>query len=681
MKKILIAAAAVLIGAQAFGAADLSFVKDIQPYSVRMILSEMSRNAATLGGDDCGVEAELRAFADAGYRYLIGYPADYGRDWLSQHGTLGTAPLGLAGNVQLWSDIEQGLYQYKGACDGAYAVALLETIDRMPANHYRRPQLISQLSALLTAARDAADGTTGMWDTTATGTTATGTTADGATELDATNSALIVYAALKAANRRYFSTDWKDWAEDIYKKFIDTFVTENSDGTITITSCHPIVLCPLGHDHSGQSVDAENGGWAVAAFIRASMEYEAAENITYVYDGKYVAAGKPATEKVSQDLAFSGAEGGGKYAKGGRGGTVYKVTTLEDTGQPGSLRYAVEAEGPRIVEFSVSGDIHLKSTLTVSNPYVTISGQTAPGAGITVRDFGLHIETNDVIIRYVRFRMGASAGGGGSAVHCVRSDNVIIDHCSLSWGVNADLTLYATSNATVSWCIISEALNSQGGECGYGAVFGGRNVSLHHNLFLSNGLGSPRLDHPVLYSGDDFLYRRGTVECINNVMFNWGDKALWGGEEGWFNVISNWFMPGPGTKAIDGRYIDLSTSAETSMIQGQFFLYGNMLDVGAVYEDGNYLGQKADWKKLSLYDELYRRLSVSAPFRSPNPTTVTDPEKLFKAIIKDAGASKSRDSVDKRLIKELQKGGKPTYSGSVTGIPGLIDSESDVLGQ
>ncbi len=683
MKKIITAALVGLLALPASGAGDLSFVRDVQAYSVRMVLSEMSRNPSVTslgqaqGSTDCAVRAELRAFGNVARRYGMAYPVNYAQERLGDSGSgSGDAAEGEQDGVKYWSDIELGLHRHQqGSDDAAYAAALLEVICRMPANHYRRGQMISQLEALLTSCREAADPQTGMWRR-----EPLSAQADGR-EPDATSSAMLVWTALKAVNRRLLSSDWADYASEAYRKFIRAFVSEDSDGVISISSCSPLAFCLWGHDHSGSAAGtgaSDNGCEAVAAFIMASMEYEAAGNVVYVFDGKFVQNGKVATEKTGSDLAFSGADGGGKYSRGGKGGQVYKVTTLEDTGEPGSLRYAVQAEGPRIVEFAVGGEICLKEVLRIENPFITISGQTAPSPGVTIRDNGLYIETNDVIIRYVRFRMGAGAGGSGSAVECVRSDNVIIDHCSIGWGVNANLSLFATTNATVSRCIIAEALSGQGGECGYGAVIGGRNVSVHHNLFVSNNSGSPRFDHPALYSGDDILYRRGTVEFINNVVYNWGERAAWGGEEGWFNVIGNIYIPGSGTKSPDSRYIDMTTSAETSLTKGQFFIFGNLYEISAVYENGNYLGIRPDIKRLTVVDELNRRLSVPAPFRSPNPSTVQDSEKLFKTLLKDVGASKSQDGVDKRLVKEVQKG-TTTFSGSVSGIPGLIDSENDVL--
>ena len=385
-------------------------------------------------------------------------------------------------------------------------------------------------------------------------------------------------------------------------------------------------------------------------------------------------------EKIAREPAFNGAEGGGMYSRGGKGGKVYTVTTLDDTEDEGSLRWAVGQEGPRIIEFAVAGDIHLKKTLKIEDPYISILGQTAPGEGITVRDHGVYIDADHVIIRYLRFRMGSGAKDENDALGARHSDNVIIDHCSISWATDENASFYANSNSTIQWCIISEALNSSvhhKGQHGYGGIWGGRNVSFHHNLIAHNNSRNPRFDHPAVYEGDDRLFRRGTVEFVNNIVYNWGMKAIYGGEEGWFNVIGNMFKAGKGTKNIDGRYLEVYTSEETSLIPGSFYIGGNWYDIAPVM-DGNYLGKKPDFKKIAMNDELYRTITRPAPFPCRIPVQAKPIDSEYKKILKGVGASKKRDDTDARIVKEFKKG-TTTFSGSVTGIPGIIDSENDVL--
>lgn len=581
-----------------------------------------------------------------------------------------------------WADPETGLSQHAwGRANGWYAVALVEVLDFIPRKHPGRERIIADLEYLLTAIKEYADPETGMWYQVLDCPGREGN------YLESSASAMFVYATLKAVNRRYLSADWREYALDLYRKFVKQFVRQNGDGTISITSCCSVAGLGGKENRMGDYAYylsepvIENDCKSVGPFIWASLEYEAINNIEYVYDGKYVWGGNAVTEKLpAKELAFNGAEGCGKYSKGGRGGTTYKVTTLEDTGEEGSLRYAVEAKGPRIIEFSVSGEIFLKKPLEIEHPYVSILGQTAPGEGITIRDYGVFISTNDVIIRYMRFRMGAEAGIEGDALGGNHCDNVIIDHCSISWATDENLSFYSSSNSTIQWCIISEALNSSvhsKGEHGYGGIWGGRNITFHHNLFAHNSSRNPRFDHPSIYSGDDILYRRGTVEFVNNVIYNWGIKAVYGGEEGWFNIVGNYFKPGPGTQNLDGRYIEIFTSPTTSMIPGSFYIAGNTFDVAAVIDDGNYLGKKLDWKKISLNDELYRTITKSDPYKCRCPYESEDIDKVLKSVLKDVGASRKRDDIDKRIVKEVQKG-TATYKGSVTGIPGIIDTVDDV---
>ena len=188
---------------------------------------------------------------------------------------------------------------------------------------------------------------------------------------------------------------------------------------------------------------------------------------------------------AEQPLAFPGAEGWGRFASGGRGGNVYAVTNLNDDG-PGSLRDALNT-GHRTVVFRVSGTIDLRSVLVVNQPNITIAGQTAPGDGICLRRFPLLIrKTHDIIVRYLRIRVGDEAGRALDGLEVRDSENVIIDHCSVSWSSDEAInTWHGTKNLTVQWCLISEPLHRSVnyGPHGYGASLGGERTSYHHNLF------------------------------------------------------------------------------------------------------------------------------------------------------------------------------------------------------
>jgi pectate lyase len=201
--------------------------------------------------------------------------------------------------------------------------------------------------------------------------------------------------------------------------------------------------------------------------------------------------------------AFPGAEGAGAWTPGGRGGKVYVVTSLNDKG-PGTLREAVESNGPRMVVFRVAGIISLETPLTITNPFITIAGQTAPGDGVCIRGQTTEINTHDVVIRYLRFRRGNLKSRddalGGHPV-----GNVIVDHVSASWGLDENLSLYRhvvnlpgggikklpVENLTIQWCISSEALDLN--NHAFGGTWGGKNCSFHHNLFASNTGRNPSI--------------------------------------------------------------------------------------------------------------------------------------------------------------------------------------------
>jgi unsaturated rhamnogalacturonyl hydrolase len=546
-----------------------------------------------------------------------------------------------------WCDPETGLSEHAwGRATGWYAIALVEVLDYMPKDHPGHQELVDQLNYLLEVLPKWADPQTGMWYQVLDCPDREGN------YQEATCSIMFTYAFLKGLRRGYIDRSHEEYILGLYPKFIDRFIRENSDGTISMTDC-----CAVGglggkqmrkgdFEYYLSEPIIENDCKGVGPFIWASLEWEARHNIDW------------SPSRDGQAIAFEGAEGCGKYSLGGRGGKEYVVTSLADDGSEGTLRYAVEAEGPRIVTFAVSGDIHLTAPLNIRNPYLTILGQTAPGKGITLRDHNVFITADHVIVRYLRMRLGTAAGVEADALGARHCRHLMIDHCSISWATDENASFYNLADATIQWCIISEALNSSvhhKGKHGYGGIWGGRNVSFHHNLFAHNNSRNPRFDHPRLYWENDLLYYRGTVEFVNNVVYNWGMKAIYGGEEGWFNVVNNSFRPGPATRR-NGEWLDISISETTSMIKGKFYIDGNEYD-GTVVEDDRSESE---------------RFVTSVTLNEQSAT------EAYRAVLKHAGASHRRDAIDRRIIKEVKKG-TATYKGSVTGLPGIIDSETDVL--
>ena len=226
--------------------------------------------------------------------------------------------------------------------------------------------------------------------------------------------------------------------------------------------------------------------------------------------------------------AFPGAEGAGKWTVGGRGGVVYEVTNLNDSGA-GSLRAAIQATGPRIVVFRVSGTIALASNLTINNGYITIAGQTAPGDGICLRNYPLVVSANQVIVRFLRVRPSDNMGLEVDGISVNSGQNVILDHCSVSWGVDETLSTSTDTtgldNVTVQWCIIAESLNcsvhSEGCH-GFGTLAKGcfgSEYTYHHNLYAHQNNRNP---YPGNYNDISVDPTGHTFDFRNNVIYNWG---------------------------------------------------------------------------------------------------------------------------------------------------------------
>lgn len=254
--------------------------------------------------------------------------------------------------------------------------------------------------------------------------------------------------------------------------------------------------------------------------------------------------------EVQEAISFPGAEGYGRITTGGRGGDVYHVTTLDDGTQEGTFRWACNKSGARTIVFDVSGTIHLTSELRIRNGNVTIAGQTAPGDGICVADYPFVISCPNIIIRYMRFRLGNEAlkkdpkAHEGDGLGGMDGQRIMIDHCSVSWSIDECLSVYGSKNITVQWCIVSQSLVNSGhskGKHGYGGNWGGSGASYHHNLLAHHGSRAPRLGPRPSTQTDE------RMDLRNNVMYNWGGEGCYGGEGMNVNIVNNYYKPGPAT--------------------------------------------------------------------------------------------------------------------------------------
>lgn len=390
-------------------------------------------------------------------------------------------------------------------------------------------------------------------------------------------------------------------------------------------------------------------------------------------------------DALGSTLAFPGAEGGGMYVTGGRGGTIYHVTTLEDNSSAGSFRYAVTRSGARTIVFDVCGTIYLNSDLTINNGDLTIAGQTAPGDGICIAQQTVRVNCDNIIIRFVRFRLGdtGSVSDGSDCIWGRYHENIILDHCTMSWSVDECASFYANKNFTMQWCMITEALNSSfhnKGDHGYGGIWGGRNASFHHNLMAHNNSRNARIDHPGIYSS--YLdTHRGNVDYRNNVIYNWGSNHTYGGEDGWFNIVGNYYKSGPGSTTrkyyVDAYWYNSSSSVGSAY--PELYLSDNYNTDGTNYDYGVYYHDQSSYGTNPTGVILSSPLSIKADDATTCYVTTHEVNTSFTQVVSYAGASLSRDSNDTRIANEA-KNGTTTYTGSDTGKSGIIDSQSDVDG-
>jgi pectate lyase len=369
---------------------------------------------------------------------------------------------------------------------------------------------------------------------------------------------------------------------------------------------------------------------------------------------------------IEQLPAFPQAEGFGAYAKGGRGGKVIFVDNLNDDG-PGSLRAAVNDSVPRIVIFRVSGTVELQSELRVTNPYITIAGQTAPGDGICLKNFPLKIHrTNDVIVRGIRVRPGIELlkeGGSTDGIAVEFSRNVIVDHCTASWSTDEILnTNNKNSDVTVQWCIFSESLNNstQGREHGYAATLGGTRTSIHHNLFAHN-----KGRNPSIGGGD--RDRRSELDIRNNVVYNWISRVC-DGKPHTVNFVANYYRPGPATPQNNRTVVAEIQNSERYGFDSQWFIEDNYIEGFPELTSDNWSGAVRFRSGCSM-----EKNRVYTPFENSNYMT-RDAAMAYLEVLDHAGVTvPHRDAVDKRVIEDVR-------TGSATFGNGIIDKVEQVGG-
>jgi pectate lyase len=352
--------------------------------------------------------------------------------------------------------------------------------------------------------------------------------------------------------------------------------------------------------------------------------------------------------RAREMLAFPGAEGFGAYSKGGRGGKVLHVTNLDDDGE-GSFRWAVEQEGPRTIVFDVSGTIKLKKGLTIKNPFITIAGQTAPGDGICLRDAGLGIAASDVIVRYLRCRLG-DKGRNGDAISIGKGENIIVDHCSTSW--STDEVLSASTHkpvlkkVTVQWCFITEALNPR--NHGYGSLIRGTEdarYTFHHNLYAHNKGRNPRPGNCHEHNPPDEDPLGLLLDFRNNVIYNFGGvHAGYNNDKDSvtrLNYVGNVLIPGESSAEEWVAY-------KTCSPNNRGYFADTMMD-GTVPNDPWSVINFGKWTP-----EQIAAYKMTEPHET-GPIRTDKPQVALERILATGGANlPKRDAVDTRVVDSVR---------------------------
>ena len=394
--------------------------------------------------------------------------------------------------------------------------------------------------------------------------------------------------------------------------------------------------------------------WAKALPV---VEKEAKEGRPYI-----PWASRPDDLPQAKIPAFPGAEGGGMFTLGGRGGKVITVTNLNDRG-PGSFREACEVGGARIIVFNVAGIIRLETPIIVRAPYVTIAGQTAPGDGVCIAGESFWVDTHDVVVRHMRFRRGETKvtrrddSFGGNPI-----GNIMIDHCSCTWGLDENISFYRhmyspgegykdeklpTVNVTIQNTISAQALDTY--NHAFGSTLGGENCAFMRNLWASNAGRNPSVGW------------YGIFNFVNNVVYNWVHRSMDGGDyRAMFNVVNNYYKPGPLTpkdSPVGHRILkpEAGRSKLDYKVYGRVFADGNIMEGYPEITKDNWAGgiQIENQGNTDGYTENMRS---NRPFEMPY-IRITSAHDAYDFVLKNAGANiPCRDIVDERIIEEVRTG-------------------------
>ncbi|MCW3785958.1 pectate lyase family protein [Plebeiibacterium sediminum] len=386
-------------------------------------------------------------------------------------------------------------------------------------------------------------------------------------------------------------------------------------------------------------------------------------------------AARPCDLPQADIPSFPGAEGGGMYSFGGRGGKVITVTSLADHG-PGTLREACQTGGARIIVFNVAGIIKLERPIIVRAPYVTIAGQTAPGDGVCLAGESFWINTHDVVIRHMRFRRGETwVGRRDDAIGGNPVGNIMLDHISATWGLDENMSIYRhmwndgtgkkdvklpTVNITIQNSIFAEGLDTW--NHAFGSTIGGENCSFMRNLWANNSGRNPSIGW------------NGVFNFVNNTMFNWVHRSIDGGDyTAKYNIINNYFKPGPASKIDEpvGHRILKPESGRSKLdhhVYGKAYVYGNIMEGNEKVTKDNWAGgvqledmpDKNDpYKEVLLSDDLKQykeQVYWTRPFAMPH-LTIMPAKDAHEYVLDHAGATwPVRDAVDQRISRVVRTG-------------------------